>query len=95
MKKLNKPKKTTAKLNKWIVGYQCGGYADSELVFCGVASFADDWSGYVIDSVWDSMEDADLRRKFIENNGVREEKVDNVWLQPLTSLGIVTGKHYQ
>lgn len=80
-------KKTTAKLNKWIVAYECGGYAESELVRCGVTSFADDWTGYVIDSVWDNKDDAKLRMNFIHNNGVREEKVGRVWFQPLTSRG--------
>ena len=82
-------KKTTAKLNKWIVAYECGGYAESDkgLPFCGIASFCDDWTGYVIDSVWDNEEDAELRHNFIHNNGVRGEKVSRVWFQQLTSRG--------
>ena len=80
-------KKKTAKLNTWVVAYECGGFAESDLHFCGVASFCDDWSGYVIDSVWDNEDDARMRHNFIDNNGVRGERVDRVWFQPLTSRG--------
>lgn len=82
-------KKKTSNLNKWIVAYECGGYAESDkgLPFCGVTSFCDDWSGYVIDSVWDNEDDAQMRTTFIDNNGVRGENVDKVWFQPLTSRG--------